>query len=171
MYQTNNLYVLTSTNWSTKVLTLNPQIYIFSSQKYTNVIDAESQVYQCTAMTHLVAHTNVPMHSNGTSHHATHKWTNALADQWLPHHACPVDTVAGSTRIQTLCCHRLWEPAGFIFEDFNNFIQLYFILCVLSLIIDGAPFSKILFLLGHHSMFMDRCCQTRSRHQTRIKTE
>lgn len=123
MYQTNNLYVLTSTNWSTKVLTLNPQIYIFSSQKYTNIIDAESQVYQCTAMTHLVAHTNVPMHSNGTSHHATHKWTNALADQWLPHHACPVDTVAGSTRIQTLCCHRLWEPAGFIFEDFNNFIQ------------------------------------------------
>ena len=74
--------------------------------------------------------TNVPMHSNGTSS-ATHKCTNALAEQWLPHHACPVDTVAGSTRIQTLCCHRLWEPAGFIFEDFNNFVQLYFILCVL----------------------------------------
>ena len=114
--------------------------------------------------------TSVPMHSNDTSS-GTHKCTNALAEQWLPHHACPVDTVAGSTRIQTLCCHRLWELAGFIFEDFNNFIQLYFILCVLSLIIDGAPFSKILFLLGHHSMFMDRCCQTRSRHQTRIKTE
>ena len=118
--------------------------------------------------------TNVPMHSNGTSHHATHKWTNALADQWLPHHACPVDTVAGSTRIQTLCCHRLWEPAGFIFEDFTNFVQhpIFTSYSVYSsLIIDGAPFSKILFLLGHHSMFMDRCCQTRSRHQTRIKTE
>ena len=110
-YQINNIYVLTSTNWCTKVLILNPQIYIFSSQKYTNVIDAVSQMYQCTAMAHLVAH------------HATHKCTNALAEQWLPHHACPVDTVAGSTRIQTLCCHRLWEPAGFIFEDFNNFIQ------------------------------------------------
>ena len=58
--------------------------------------------------------TNVPMHSNGTSS-GTHKCTNALAEQWLPHHACPVDTVAGSTRIQTMCCHRLWEPAGFIF--------------------------------------------------------
>ena len=70
-----------------------------------------SQMYQCTAMAHLMVH------------HATDKCTNALAEQWLPHHACPVDTVAGSTRIQTLCCHRLWEPAGFIFEDFNNFIQ------------------------------------------------
>ena len=105
-YQINNIYVLTSTNWCTKVLRLNPQIYIFSSQKYTNIIDAVSQMYQCTAMTH----------------HATHKCTNALAEQWMPHHACPVDTVAGSTRIQTLCCHRLWELAGFIFEDFNNFV-------------------------------------------------
>ena len=78
-YQINNIYVLTSTNWCTKVLIFNPQIYIFSSQKYTNVIDAVSQMYQCTAMAHLVAHTNVPMRWQSNGCHIMH----ARSTPWL----------------------------------------------------------------------------------------